>query len=52
MRLKNGQLTIGSIKNTIEDIKRSLPDFINKFYYGEEMRKIEKIILEAKSKVI
>jgi hypothetical protein len=49
--LKNGQIIINSMKETIEDIRRSLPDFINKFYHEDEMRKIDKMVIEAKSKV-
>ena len=48
VHLKKGQLVIAAIKATIEDIRRSIPDFINKFYKGEEMRKLENLIAEAK----
>ncbi len=49
--LKYGQLVISVIKAIIEDIRRSIPDFINKFYNGEEMKKIENMVSEAKTKV-
>ncbi len=51
VNLKQGQLVIAAIKAIVEDIRRSIPDFIHKFYRGEEMRKIENLVSEAKSKV-
>jgi hypothetical protein len=52
LRLIAGQVVISTIKATIEDIRRSLPDFIHKFYHnGDEMRKIEMMVDEAKSNV-
>ena len=52
LHLRHGQVVIAFIKGTIEDIRRSLPDFIHKFYHsGEEMRKIEIMVEEAKAKV-
>jgi len=50
LRLRVGKVVISTIKATIEDIRRSLPNFINKFYYdGVEMRKIEMMVDEGKS---
>lgn len=49
VNLKKGQIAIAKIKAIVEDIRRSVPDFINKYYYGEEMQKIEKMIATAKS---
>ena len=51
MRLKHGQLVIATIKATFEDIRRSVPDFIHKFYQGDEMRKLQTMIDEARTKV-
>lgn len=52
MRLRHGQLVMATIKNIMEDILRSLPEFIYKYYQGDEMRKIENMIVNARSKVL
>jgi len=49
--IKFGQLVISFIKNTFEDVRRTIPEFIKKFYEGEELKKIQKVVKEAKAKV-
>jgi len=50
-RLRHGQVVIATIKATVEDIRRSLPDFIHKFYHSGEMKKIQIMVYDAKNKV-
>lgn len=51
LRVKQGQAVICTIKTVVEDLRRSLPDFIHKFYHGDEMLKIDLMIEDAKYKV-